>query len=89
LISIVRSYSQDGEKLADVLHRLQTQGAPFPFKVGIEIGPWTAEQAAVIERELGGEVLRRMQTSSLEVSEWLRRRLQENVSSGSLGSASV
>lgn len=89
LLSIIRSYSPGGEKLADVLHRLQIQGAPFPFTVGVEIGPWTEEQAAVIERELGGDVLRRRQTGSLELSEWLRRRLEENVSSGGLGSASV
>jgi len=89
LLSIVRSYSPGGEKLADALHRLQKQGAPFPFQVGVEIGPWTNEQAAALARELGGDLLRRMQVGSLELSEWLRRRLQENVSSGALGSASV
>jgi hypothetical protein len=81
LISIVRSYSQGGEKLADVLHRLQKQGAPFPFQVGVEIGPWTAEQAAALARELGSDLWGRMRLSSMELSEWLQRRLQQNVSS--------
>jgi len=89
LLSIVRSYSAGGEPLAQALHRLQQRGVPFPFQVGIALGPWTPEQAALIERELGGDLWRRMQTGSLELSEWLRKRLQENVSSGAMGSASV
>ena len=85
LLSIVRSYGHQGAQLADALHRLQAQGAPFPFQVGIEVGPWTAEQAAALEQELGGDVLRRLQTGSFEISEWLRRRLLENISSGGSG----
>lgn len=81
LLSIVRSYSPGGEKLADVLHRLQKQGAPFPFQVGVEIGPWTPEQAAALACELGSDLWRRMQLSSMELSEWLQRRLQDNVTS--------
>ena len=82
LIAIVRSYSREGEPLAEALNRLQSQGTPFPFKVGVEIGPWTAEQTVALEREIGGDVLRRLQMGSFEISEWLRRRLQENLSSG-------
>ncbi len=82
LISIIRSYGHDGEQLAEALTRLQSQGASFPFKVGIEIGPWTEKQATAIERELGGDVLRQVRMGSLELSEWLRRRLLENISSG-------
>lgn len=82
LIKIIRSYGREGEQLAEALHRLQTQGAPFPFAVGVEVGPWTPEQAAVVERELGGDLLRRVRVGSLEISEWLRRQLLENISSG-------
>lgn len=89
LFRIVRTYSAGGEPLAEALHRLQKRGLPFPFKVTVELGPWSAEQAAAIERELGGDLWRRMQAGSLELSEWLRRRLEQNVSSGNLGSASV
>jgi hypothetical protein len=81
LLSIVRSYNHGGEQLADALHRLQKQGAPFPFQVGVELGPWTEEQAAALARELGSDLWRRMQVGSLELSEWLRRRLQDNASS--------
>ncbi|MCX7887017.1 MAG: DUF4912 domain-containing protein [Verrucomicrobiae bacterium] len=89
LLRVVRAYTADGQPLAEALHRLQRQGVPFPFKVMIEIGPWSAEQAAVIERELGGDLWQRLQVGSLEFSEWLRRRLEQNISSANLGSAAV
>lgn len=79
LISIIRSYGQSGEQLAEALHRIQAQGAPLPFKVGVEVGPWTTEQATALEQELGGDILRRTQMGSFEISEWLRRRLLEEL----------
>ncbi len=79
LISIIRSYGQSGEQLAEALHRIQSQGAPLPFKIGVEVGPWTAEQATALEQELGGDILRRTQMGSFEISEWLRRRLLEEL----------
>ncbi len=82
LLNIIRSHIRHGERLAEAIHRLQREGFKFPFKVGVEFGPWTAEQAAELERVLGGDVLRRMQVGSFEISEWLRRRLQEEISSG-------
>jgi hypothetical protein len=57
-------------------------GFRFPFKVGLEFGPWTAEQARALERILGGDIFRRIQMGSFEISEWLRRRLLEELSSG-------
>lgn len=82
LFQIIRGHMKDGEHLADALHRLQAAGFRFPFKVGLELGPWTAEQTAALERILGGDILRRIQMGSFEISEWLRRRLQEELSSG-------
>ena len=82
LFEIIRGHLRDGEALAEALHRLQLAGFRFPFKLGIELGPWTADQAAELERILGGDLFRRIQMGSFEISEWLRRRLQEELSSG-------
>jgi hypothetical protein len=82
LLGLIRGHIKQGERLADALHRLQREGFRFPFKVGVELGPWTAEQAAELERMLGDDILRRMQIGSMEITEWLRRRLQEETSSG-------
>ncbi len=82
LFQIIRGHMREGEALADALHRLQLAGFRFPFKFGIELGPWTADQAAELERVLGGDLFRRIQMGSFEITEWLRRRLQEELSSG-------
>ena len=82
LFEIIRGHVRAGEALADALHRLQLAGFRFPFKLGLELGPWTAEQAAELERILGGDLFRRIQMGSFEISEWLRRRMQEELSSG-------
>jgi len=82
LFEIIRGHMRAGEALADALHRLQLAGFRFPFKLGLELGPWTAEQAAELERILGGDLFRRIQMGSFEISEWLRRRMQEELSSG-------
>jgi hypothetical protein len=82
LFKIIRGHMREGEALADALHRLQLAGFRFPFKLGLELGPWTAEQSAELERVLGGDLFRRIQMGSFEITEWLRRRLQEELSSG-------
>ena len=82
LLGMIRHHITDGERLAEALHRLQREGFKFPFKVGVELGPWTAQQAAELERLLGGDILLRTQVGSMEMTEWLRRRLQEETSSG-------
>jgi uncharacterized protein len=81
LLSLIRAHMKDGEQLAEAFHRLQAAGFRFPFKVGLELGPWTSEQAAALERILGGDILRRIQMGSFEISEWLRRRLEEQLGS--------
>jgi len=81
LSQIVRSYVRDGESLAKTLQRLQTEGFQMPYKATVELGPWTAEQAAALERIVGGDVMRRLQMGSFEINEWLRQQLQEQLSS--------
>ena len=82
LLTIVRHYLNDGEQLAEGLQRLQATGFQFPFRVDVELGPWSKEQAAQVEHILSGDVLRRVQVGSVELTEWLRRRLQGETSSG-------
>jgi hypothetical protein len=82
LFQIIRGHMRAGEALADALHRLQLAGFRFPFKLGLELGPWTADQAAELERIFGGDLFRRIQMGSFEITEWLRRRMQEELSSG-------
>jgi len=82
LLNLIRTHMKDGEALADALHRLQRAGFKFPFKVGLDLGPWSADQAKELERLLGGDILRRIRMGSFEITEWLRRRLQEELSSG-------
>ena len=81
LFGIIRGHTHQGEALAEALHRLQHAGFRFPFKLGLELGPWTPQQAATLERILGGDLLRRLQMGSFEISEWLRRRLEEEFGS--------
>jgi hypothetical protein len=82
LLNLIRGHMKDGEALAEALHRLQAAGFKFPFKVGIDLGPWSDSQAADLEQLLGGDIMRRIRMGSFEISEWLRRRLQEELSSG-------
>lgn len=86
LLIMIQTYSETGEALAEALHRLQTEGFEFPFKVDVNLGPWTEEQAAQVERILGGDILQRSKVGSIEMVEWLRRRLQEETSSGMFSS---
>jgi hypothetical protein len=77
LLAIMRTYLQSGEELAEALHRLQAGGVAFPFTVEVNLGPWTETQAAQMERALGGDILKRTNIGSIELTEWLRRRLEE------------
>jgi hypothetical protein len=80
LLEMIRGHLHYGERLANALHRLQREGFQFPFKVDVNLGPWTAEQSAQLEKLLGGDVLQRFQVGSMEMTEWLRRRLLDRAS---------
>ena len=82
LLAIVRQYHKDGGQLAEEIQQLQATGFKFPFHVDVELGPWSPEQAAKVEHILSGDVLRRVQVGSVELTEWLRRRLDGETSSG-------
>lgn len=82
LLSLIRQHVTGGEQLAAALHRLQDTGYQFPFRVDVELGPWTPEQNAQLQQIISGDILRKTQMGSVEMSEWLRRRLLEETSSG-------
>jgi uncharacterized protein len=82
LLNLVRTHTPEGERLAEALHRLQAKGFPFPFKVEVALGPWTEEQEAHLARLVSGDMMRRTQMGSVELAEWLQRRLREESSSG-------
>ena len=82
LIAIVRQHLTDGESLAEALQQLQAIGLNFPFPVNVERDSWSPEQATQVEHVLSGDVLRRVQVGSVELTEWIRRRLQGETSSG-------
>jgi hypothetical protein len=81
MLELIREHLREGEELAESLYRLEREGFQLPFQVRVELGPWSAQQAAELERALGGEMLRRVQVGSFETSEWLQRRLQEQLGS--------
>lgn len=85
LLELIRAQRAEGEPLAEALHRLQAAGTPFPFRVNVEVGPWTTEQVSQIEHILAGDELRKIPVGSAEISEWLRRRLQEQLGSAASG----
>jgi len=82
LLGLIRQHVTGGEQLAEALHRLQKTGYQFPFHVDVELGPWTAEQTAQLQHIITGDIARKTQVGSMEMTEWLRRRLQEETSSG-------
>ena len=82
LLAIVRQHLSGGEPLAEALQQLQAMGLPFPFPVDVETKSWSPAQAVQVERILSGDVLQRVQVGSVELAEWLRRRLQGETSSG-------
>ncbi len=89
LFDLVRGHQRAEEKLADVLHRLQMAGFPFPFEIGTEASEWTLEQERALYALLGGESVRRIRIGSLDFSEWLRRKLLEEISSSSAASLAM
>ena len=77
LFEMVKAYFKDGEELADVLHRLQLDGFPFPFdyeRMAVEEG--------VLEDVFGKDLFRRIRMGSEVVTEWFQRRLREEQAAG-------
>lgn len=74
----VREQIRHGENLSDAMARLRQAGAKFRGK-GERL---SEEQETALAHLLYEDLLRRIQAGSFELSEWLRRRLLEELSSG-------
>jgi hypothetical protein len=81
LWEIIFGHTQDGEELAEALCRLQEEGFPFPFPVGRR-RRISRKQSDNLLDYLGEEYVRRIRVGSLEITETLRRRFFELLSSG-------
>jgi hypothetical protein len=78
----LRAQVQSGEPLARALQRLQQAGQALPFPAGRQPGRLTEAQATALTHLVWDDLLRRSQSGSVEISEWLRRRLAQELSSG-------
>ena len=87
LYGMIREQLQGGENLGDALSRLQSTGFKFPFERGSQPGKWTDEQRTALAHLLYDDLLKRIQAGSFEVSEWLRQRLAQELSSGMFSGA--
>jgi hypothetical protein len=81
LFEMIKGHMHPDEELVDALARLQDDGFPFPFTVG-KGTDLSHEQHEELVSHLAGDFTRRRWVGSLEITETLRRRLQEMVSSG-------
>ena len=81
LWDLIRAVTRPGEELAEALARLQEEGFEFPFQTP-KGSPLGEEQHEALLEYLGGELVRRIQVGSLEITEVLRRRMTELQSSG-------
>ena len=82
LRDLIREHMFDGESLATALARLQEEGFEFPFPVA-KGKRLTEDQMQVLMSYLGdGDLIRRVQSGSEEITEMLKRRFQEMQSSG-------
>jgi hypothetical protein len=82
LRDLIRNHMKDGESLAEALARLQEEGFEFPFPVS-KGKRLTDDQMNILMGYLGeGDVIRRIQNGSEEITEMLKRRFQEMQSSG-------
>jgi len=77
LFEMVKAYFKDGEELADVLHRLQAAGFPFPF----DYERTHADEQALGDM-FGKDLFRSIRMGSDVVTEMFQRRLREETSSG-------
>jgi hypothetical protein len=81
LWEIIFGHSRSGEELAEALCRLQEEGFEFPFPVGPG-RRMNRRQADQLLDYLGEEYIRRVRVGSFEITETLRRRFYELLSSG-------
>jgi uncharacterized protein len=80
LYEMVRAHFKDQEELVDVLYRLQLAGFPFPFEYEGKAGESLDEHLLV--RMFGDDLFRRIRMGSEELTQWLKKKMTEQVTSG-------
>ena len=80
LFDLVAGQLRPGESLARALSRLQNEGYPLPFAYALRRVVPTGVADRILDY-LGGELVLRTRVGSLEITETLRRRLEELSSS--------
>ena len=82
LFEMMKDHFKDGEGLADVLHRLQMEGFPFPFDYGRAVH-WTTTPGPGLTQAFGKDWFQHIRMGSEEITQWWRRYLAGETSSGS------
>ncbi|HSI84862.1 MAG TPA: DUF4912 domain-containing protein [Candidatus Methylacidiphilales bacterium] len=75
------------EEILSTLLKLQTEGVPMPFPVSEGTVLTEQQQTALLDYIGGGDIIRQVRVGSLDITEVLRRRLLEQMSSGQWGAA--
>jgi len=82
LMDLVKGLIEQDEELADAIARLQETGYPFPFRAQVLAGQWSPEQEQALVGLLGNDLMRKVWMGSFEITEWLRKRILTETSSG-------
>lgn len=81
LAEIVATHRQEGEELANTLARLQEEEFPLPFDVSAHKQLAQEDQKYLLEA-IAGEMVRRINMGSFEITELMRHRFADLISSG-------
>ena len=81
LFDLLAGQIHPGESLARALNRIQNEGYPLPFAYALRRVVPTGVADRILDY-LGGDLVLRTRVGSLEITETLRRRLEELSSSG-------
>lgn len=82
LRELIQSQMEAGEGLAGALARLQAEGFEFPFSIGKGRKLTDAELEELLRYLGDGDLIRKIRMGSEEITEMLRRRVQQMQSSG-------
>ena len=89
LIEIIKSAVQENLPLAQAIEELRRQGHPgLPRANGTPVSTWTAQQEQALAEVVNIDAGRRVWMGSLEITELIRRRLAQEISSLGVSSLS-
>jgi hypothetical protein len=83
LFEMIKEHLFEGEELADGLARLQEEGFQFPFSVARGSQPSQKDARQAVVNNLEQDMVRQIRVGSMEITEIIRRRLEQMQSSSS------